>query len=233
MIRNERILLDQQIGDVTGDGIPDLILLTGTKPFGNESPFVDKVMLTIKNERVGIDVSFALPKSSGYNPTLYLGDFTGDKVNEILVRSDSGGSGGITYDFLYSFLNQSLRLLFDQESFYNAFTFSVNYLNDYQARVENQTLNQSYIVSLLYKGEEYLSEVYNEDGTLKAPVQGDVLPPGGVYPIDLQRNGVDELLVYQRVIGRYNADGLGYLSTPLQWKENRFMPMYQTLCIFG
>ncbi len=233
MIRNERILLDQQIGDVTGDGMADLILLTGTKPFGNESPFVDKVMLTIKNERVGLDVSFALPGSSGYNPTLYLGDFTGDKVNEILVRSDSGGSGGITYDFLYSFLNQSLRLLFDQESFYNAFTFSVNYLDDYQAKVENQTLNQSYIVSLLYKGDEYLSEIYNEDGTLKAPVQGDVLPPGGVYPIDLQRNGVDELLVYQRVIGRYNADGLGYLSTPLQWKDNRFVPMYQNLCIFG
>ncbi|MGA9287702.1 MAG: VCBS repeat-containing protein [Anaerobacillus sp.] len=233
MLRTDRILLDQQIGDVTGDGMQDLIQLTGTKPFGNESPYVDKVILRIKNEYAGLDVSFSLPRSSGYNPTLYLGDFTGNKVNEILVRSDSGGSGGITYDFLYSYLNQSLRLLFDQESYYNAFTYSVNYLDYYQAKVEVQTLNQTYIVSLLYKGKEYLSEIYNVDGSLKEPVRGGVLPPGGVYPIDLQRDGVDELLVYQKVIGRYNADGLGFLSTPLQWKENQFMPMYQTLCIFG
>ncbi|WP_347552510.1 VCBS repeat-containing protein [Pseudalkalibacillus hwajinpoensis] len=232
MIRNERIILDQKVGDVTGDGIPDRVVITGVKPYGSESPFVDEVILTIRNGSTS-DASFALPGSSGYNPTLYLGDFTGNKVNEILVRSDSGGSGGITYDFLYSYLNQSLRLLFDQQGFYNAFTYSVNYLDYYQAKVENQTLKNTYIVSLLYKGEEYLSEIYDEDGKLKQPVRGDVLPPGGVYPIDLQRDGIDELLVYQRVIGRYNADGLGFLSTPIQWQGNQFVPMYQTLCIFG
>ncbi|MBN8210670.1 VCBS repeat-containing protein [Bacillus sp. NTK071] len=233
MNRNDRIILDQKVGDVTGDGVPDIVVLTGTKPFGSDTPFVDQVVLMITNGATGIEVSFALPGSSGYNPTLYLGEFTGNKVNEILVRSNSGGSGGITYDFLYSYLNQSLRLLFDQESFYNAFSYAVNYLHDYQAKVENKTLQQTYIVSLLYKGKEYLSEIYNEDGTLKVPIRGDVLPPGGVYPIDLQRDGVDELLIYQRVIGRYNADGLGFLSTPIQWKENRFVPMYQALCIFG
>ncbi len=232
-MRIERILLDQQIGDVTGNGLPDLVRLTGTKPYGSDTPFVDNVVLTIQNDGSGLDVSFSLPGSSGYRPTLYLGEFTGNKVKEILVRTDSGGSGGITYDFLYSFLNQSLRLLFDQQSFYEAFMYEVNYLDHYQAKVENKTLNQSYLVSLLYKGREYLSEIYKENGLLKAPITGDVLPPGGVYPIDLQRDGIDELLVYQRVIGRYNADGLGFLSTPLQWKENQFVPMYQTLCIFG
>ena len=232
-MRAARILLDQKVGDVTGNGIPDLVTLTGNKPFGDDSPLVDSVVLTIKNDAAAIDVSFALPGSSGYNPTLYLGDFTGNKVKEILVRSDSGGSGGITYDFLYSYLNQTLRLLFNQQSFYEAFTYDVYYLDYYQAKVENKTLNQNYIVSLLYKGEEYLSEIYKENGQLKAPIKGSVLPPGGVYPIDLQRDGVNELLVYQRVIGRYNADGLGFLSTPLQWKENQFVPMYQSLCLFG
>lgn len=232
-MRIERILLDQQIGDVTGNGLPDVVRLTGTKPYGPDTPFVDNVILTIQNDGSGIDVSFALPGSSGYHPTLYLGGFTGNKVKEILVRTDSGGSGGITYDFLYSFLNQTLRLLFNQQSFFEAFTYEVNYLDYYQAKVENKTLNQSYVVNLLYKGREYLAEIYKENGQLKAPIAGDVLPPGGVYPIDLQRDGIDELLVYQRVIGRYNADGLGFLSTPLQWKENQFVPMYQTLCIFG
>ncbi|MCA0989332.1 hypothetical protein [Guptibacillus algicola] len=230
-MNRERKLIDQQVGDVTGDGIPDVVSLTGTNPFP-DTPLVDQVVLTIKDGRDHNEVSFALPGSSGYNPTLYLGRFTSQNVKEILVRTDSGGSGGITYDFLYSYDQQNLRLLFDNESFTNAFTYTVKYLDYYQAEIRNETLNKTYIVSLLYKGEEYLSEIYNSDGKLKEPISGYVNAPGGVYPIDYQRDGIDELLVYQRVVGRYNADGLGVLSTPLQWRSDGFVPMYQTLCIY-
>lgn len=230
-MNRERKLIDQQVGDVTGDGIPDVVSLTGTNPFP-DTPLVDQVVLTIKDGRNHKEASFALPGSSGYNPTLYLGRFTSQNVKEILVRTDSGGSGGITYDFLYSYDQQNLRLLFDNESFTNAFTYTVKYLDYYQAEIRNETLNKTYVVSLLYKGKEYLSEIYNSDGKLKEPISGYVNAPGGVYPIDYQRDGIDELLVYQRVVGRYNADGLGVLSTPLQWRSDGFVPMYQTLCIY-
>ncbi len=225
------MLIDQQVGDVTGDGYPDVVSLIGSKPYP-DSPLIDQVVLSIKDGQTSNEVSFSLPGSSGYNPTLYLGRFTDKNVKEILVRTDSGGSGGITYDFLYSYYQQNLRLLFDNESFTNAFTYKVNYLDYYQAEIRNETLDKTYIVSLLYKGQEYLAEIYNSDGKLKEPISGYVNPPGGVYPIDYQRDGIDELLVYQRVVGRYNADGLGVLSTPLQWRSDQFVPMYQTLCIY-
>lgn len=231
MNRSDRILLDQKVGDVTGDQVADVVSLTGSNPFP-DTPLVDNVVLSIKDGRSNEEVSFALPGSAGYNPTLYLGRFTDKNVNEILVRTDSGGSGGMTYDFLYSFYHRKLRLLFDNDSFANAFSYDVNYLDYYQAEIKNYTLNKTYIVSLLYKGKEYLSSIYNSDGKLKEPISGYVNAPGGVYPIDFQRDGIDELLVYQRVIGRYNADGLGTLSTPLQWRSEGFVPMYQTLCIY-
>ena len=36
-----------------------------------------------------------LKQNMGYNPTIFLGDFTGNHIEDILVVSDTGGSGGI------------------------------------------------------------------------------------------------------------------------------------------
>lgn len=35
----------------------------------------------------------------------------------------------------------------------------------------------------------------------------------GLYPIDFDTNGVYELLAFRRIVGRYNADTLGYMQT--------------------
>ncbi|HEU5139935.1 MAG TPA: hypothetical protein VFT51_08175, partial [Bacillales bacterium] len=94
-------------------------------------------------------------------------------------------------------------------------------------------LKQKYILDLTYKGKDYLSEIYNSDGTLKEPIQGWVNPLSGLYPIDFDRNGTYELEAYQRIAGRYNADSLGYVQTVLKWNGQGFVPEGQTVAIFG
>ena len=69
-------------GDVNGDGMPDNIYLTGTKTAG--SPFTQNITLVIQHE-MGVGVTkIPLSDNAGYNPTLFLGDFTGDGVSDIL-----------------------------------------------------------------------------------------------------------------------------------------------------
>lgn len=42
-----------------------------------------------------------------------------------------------------------------------------------------------------------------------------------------------ELLAYQKIAGRYNADSLGYVLNTLAWSGNRFGLKNQYVAIFG
>ncbi|MCF6408145.1 hypothetical protein [Pseudalkalibacillus salsuginis] len=90
----------------------------------------------------------------------------------------------------------------------------------------------SFIIDIQYKGAEYLAGLYDQNGELKKPVGGSVNALGGLYPIDFQGKGVYDLLAYQRIIGLYNADGLGQLITYLRWKDHTFQPYNQTIQIY-
>ena len=174
-----------------------------------------------------------LKENQGYNPTLFLGDFTGDGVDDVLISISSGGSGATGYYYIYTFVNNKPRKIFDFEIFDSEYEYEVNYLDNYKAEVISKANNKRYILDLTYKGQEYLSEIYNSDGTLKEPISGWVDPLSGFYPIDYQRDGTYELYAEQLIAGRYHADGLGYVQTSLEWNGKSFVPFYQTVGIPG
>ncbi|MDD4834226.1 MAG: VCBS repeat-containing protein [Lutispora sp.] len=226
-------VLDFKTGDINGDNVIDYVYLIGNKPYGDKSPFRSNIMLRIIDGRTG-KITIIRPKeNAGYNPTIFLGDFTAYKTNDILVSIDTGGSGATAYYYIYSYQNDNLKKIFDFEAFNEEYDYEVNYLNNYKAEVISKANNKRYILDLTYKGQEYLSEIYNKDGTLKEPISGWVDPLSGLFPIDFQRNGVYELYAEQSIAGRYHADGLGYVQTSLEWDRNRFVPFFQTVGIFG
>lgn len=230
---NKKYILDFKRGDVNGDKIIDNVYLVGEKPSGIGSPFVDNITLIIQDGKTKDFTRIPLKANAGYNPTIFLGDFTNDKVDDILVSIDSGGSGGLAFYYIYSFLDNEPQKIFDFEKFNKKYKYDVIYKDCYQVEVTSKDGSKKYTIDIKYKGEEYLSEIYDERGKLKQPIEGWVNPLGGLYPIDFQRDGVYELYALQRIAGRYNADGLGYIQTSLEWNGKEFIPFFQTLGIFG
>ncbi|WP_244440901.1 hypothetical protein [Neobacillus jeddahensis] len=218
-------------GDIDGDGVLDNVLLTAHKTA--DSPFWQQITLVIQNGRTHQDQQITLPNNGGYNPTLFLGDFTGNKVDDILVVIDSGGSSGSIYAYVFSQMNGQMRQIFDSETFNVTYQYEVNYDNQYKATVLSKNVKEQYVLDLTYKGKEYLGEIYTPKGELKAPIEGWVNPLSGLYPIDFNRDGTNELLAYQRIAGRYNADGLGYVETVLKWNGQRFAHDRQNVAIVG
>lgn len=92
-------------GDVNGDRIPDKVYLTGIKT--PSSPFIQNITLVIQDGATGRCTSIPIKDNAGYNPTLFLGDFTGNSVDDILISIASGGSGGIMYYYIYHLLTIS------------------------------------------------------------------------------------------------------------------------------
>lgn len=230
---NNIYILDFKRGDVNGDGIIDNIYLVGQKSSMPESSFVQNITLVIQDGETNNFTRIPLKENSGYNPTIFLGDFTGDKVSDILISIDSGGSGGYAFYYIYSFVEDIPNKIFDFEEFYQQYKYYVTYKDYYKVEIKEKNDAKKYIIDIVYKGEEYLSEIYDVKGKLKEPIEGWVNPLGGLYPIDFQRDGTYELYALQRIAGIYNADGLGYVQTSLRWDGRKFIPFFQTVGILG
>lgn len=224
---------DCQDGDVTGDRVPDSVCVVGNRPEDLQSPFFEDITVMIRNGATGQYSTIPLKENVGYDPTVFLADFTGDKIKDIFVSIASGGSGGFSYDYVYSFVNSNAKLLFDSEAFSGLYKYQVNYRDNYKVEVISDADKRQYILDISGKGSEYLNEIYNPNGTLKAPLKGDVIPMGNVYPVDYERDKLYDLLMIQRIIGQYNADTLGLVNTVLKWNGKRFVLDRQDVSIFG
>lgn len=224
-------IIQTKFGDVDGDGFFDTILLTGIpKP---DSPLWQHLTLVIYYGRTQQFERIVLKENVGYNPTIFLGDFTGNHIEDILVVSDTGGSGGIVNGEIFSFIDGKMRQIFDAESFGDQLKYTVNFQDHYQVTVQSMTPKKRYTLDLMYKGKEYLAEIYNPNGTLKQPISGWVDPISGLYPIDTNRDGIYELLAMQKIAGRYHADGLGFVENVLAWDGHKFTINRQSVSIEG
>ncbi|MCX7920604.1 MAG: VCBS repeat-containing protein [Clostridia bacterium] len=217
-------LLDLAQGDVNGDNIIDYVYLYGNKPDGPAGIFADNITLFIQDGASKNITQVDLKYNAGYNARLFLGDFTMDKVSDIKVDIDSGGSGGYLYSYIYSFRNNYLEELFDFERYNNEYRYRVDYGDFYKVYISNVALDKLLILDISYKGYDYLSRYYDENGKLKRPVTGEVLPLGGLFPIAInERTNSFDLLAVQRVIGTSNADTLGYVTNLLRWNGRAFI----------
>ncbi|MEH7490682.1 VCBS repeat-containing protein [Neobacillus niacini] len=218
-------------GDVTGDRVADYVYLTGIKT--PASPFTQNITLLVQDGRTGSVKSVPLRENAGYNPTIFLGDFTGNGVDDILISIATGGSGGIMYHYIYSFVENIPKLLFDFNVYNEQYQYEVTYQDNYKVEVISKINNKKYIIDISTKGADYLNEIYDENRKLKSPITGFVNPLSGLYPVDFDANGVYELLAYQKIAGRYNADSLGYVLNTIGWLDNRFVLQNQYVAIFG
>lgn len=219
------------VGDVNGDRIPDNVFLTGRRT--PMSPFIQNITLVVQDGRTGKITSVHLSENAGYNPRVFLGDFNGDGIKDILVSIDSGGSGAIMYHYIYSFINNLPQLMFDFNVYNDEYKYDVTYKDNYKVQVYSKKNNTKYLIDISLRDEDYLNEIYDENGKLKEPISGFVNPLSGLYPVDFNSDGVFELLAYQKIAGRYNADSLGYILNTLKWKNNRFVLDNQNVAIWG
>lgn len=226
---NQRKVVAFARGDVTGDRVSDNVYLTGI--LTPDSPFTQNITLIVQDGRTREIKSVLLRENVGDNPTMFLGDFTGNGVNDILISITTGGSGGIMYHYIYSFIENTPKLLFDFDVYNEQYQYEVMYRDNFKVEIVSLSNNEKYLIDISTKGIEYLSEIYNKNGKLKMPIFGFVNPLSGLYPVDFDSNKVYELLAYQKIAGRYNADSLGYVLNTLGWVDNKFVLQNQYIAI--
>ncbi|MCT8978792.1 hypothetical protein N4T77_19615 [Clostridium sp. CX1] len=215
-------VLQTKYADVNGDGVLETLTLTGKKPYG-ENGFIEDITLTIKNEKAAADIVVKPENNDGYSPTLFIGKFTEDKVPQVLLSIASGGSGGYYFNYLYSFKDNITKSLFDVDKFNEMSTYNAVYQDYYKVKITSEDGKLKGLIDLTaIRDKDYLSNLYNPNGTLKKPEVGGVLSLGALSPLSLNGADVFYLLTNQRIIGLYNSDTLGAIESILQVTDNGF-----------
>jgi hypothetical protein len=213
--RQEVITIDSKNGDVNGDGAIDNVSLIGSKEV--DGIVVNDIRIDIKN---GKTYNIALKVDKGYNPRLFLGDFSKDAVKDILVSIESGSTGLEGYFYIYSFINNISKKLFDFEEFNNKYQYNVTYKDNYIVNVKSKSSSKEFNINVSNSVSE--RALYDKNGKLIKPLKGRVSKIIELRPIS--NNSNYDIEAIQRVIGYYDGDILGMIMTSLSYNGSVFVP---------
>lgn len=218
-------------GDMTGDGAPETVFLMGEQRDG--TAYWQNVGLEIVDGNSKKTTYVPLALNEGYEPQILLGSMTDRSRVDVLIAMDTGSSGAIGLYTVVGYIGGAYRTLFNSEQFAREMRYTVKYLDQYAVRAQSENTGMNYYIDLAGKDAAELEQIYREDGILRQLQEGFVDPVSLLYPADVNRDGLLELVAWQRISGLYHADGLGDFINTLAWNGRTFALASQTVGILG
>lgn len=228
----EGIILDSIEGDINRDNIPDRIYLVG-KYKENSTLFVNNIKLVIVYGGINKKDVVNITTREVYKPKIKLKNFQGRGRNDIFISMFSGEDQGSTYYFIYTVENNKLKKIFDYSEYNNNNIFNARFLDDYKVEVDSEKVKLKYLLDVSSKNKEYLNMLYNSDGKLKKYKSASVSKIDNIDTTSLVGNGINQLIIANRVVGINNEDTLAIIITYVTWYEGEFIPILQYMVTYG
>ena len=221
-------LISEAIGDVDGDGVDEVVDLMGN-PVVDKSSYMGDMYIVVK-EIHGADPAkvkyFYRPKNlGGYNAYITLADVTGNGFPNLIIAAPSGGSSGMTDYRILDFSDTKPEEIF-RASDNKGVNMVGEYLPGFKAKLTFPSLNQDVVLDLDNQKEVYRNlNVYTEEGQLKESGQRPSIQNlSRLSTLDVNGDGVDEVVTIQKVLGVINADPLGSVRTVWEYRAGVWQP---------
>ncbi len=213
-LRQAQLIQTRDI-DVTGDGVLDQVALSGTKLDMN-SPYYDQLFIVVTSPG---QTQVVIPLQGGYNPSMQFCDFIGEKLPQIYVSAENGGSGGLSTFYLYSLKNNVPTAI----PLPAPLRVNATFKNNYVVKMKIEESGKSFNIDIKDRKDDYEKFGVYKDGKVVKPIIVDVGAYSLLKPVDKAGTGKCDLRGVQRITGIANADTLGYATSLWQWKKGRWV----------
>ncbi|GMX63741.1 hypothetical protein Elgi_32300 [Paenibacillus elgii] len=132
-LKENTYVLDYKISDVNGDELQDKVILVGTKEMidGKLDAYASDLSIVVQDGKTQKYVKYDwFTKGTdgtwygefGREPNLIIGDYTGDKVDDIIITAPQGGNGGYVDHLVLAWEENRLKAVFadNQEVYTNS-----------------------------------------------------------------------------------------------------------------
>lgn len=207
-------IIDKIVGDVDGDGQAEDVLLMGSKIVKN-SHFMGDLYVIVREQKTGKIKYYIRPQNcGGYGSFLTLADVTGDGVNNVIITSPTGGSGGMIDLRILDFTGGAAKEIFTTQN-NTGIAFVGEYLPNYQVKLNFPLMNKTIVVDLTDKKELYQNlNVYDANGKVKnLGIKPYLQGFSAAVAVDTDNDGTLELLTTQKIVGPTNVETLGHVRT--------------------
>lgn len=223
-------LISEVFGAVVEEGKRDRVLLYGKYP--NKGFFTEGIYIEVRDGATDDFIArFIPPVDSGYKPSVMLGKFTERKTEQIFLGIDSGGSGGFQYSYVFSASDKKPETLWNFERWNKS--YQAQFEDGYRFTVKDTDSKTFWTADVSGKNSAYLTKIFQEDGSLIAPLSGDVSGVNAVFPFYHSVSERFGLLITQSVTGLYRADGYGYVQHLARWDDGAFRSYFTTYNLNG
>ncbi len=221
-------LISEAIGDIDGDGVDEVVDLMGNSVVDGSS-FMGDMYLVAKEANAAnpskVKYYYRPRDLGGYNAYLTLADVTGNGWPNIIIAAPSGGSSGVVSYRILDVLDGKMEEIFGPEE-NKGVSMVGTYLPDYQVKLSFPNLTQDIILDVSNEKEAYRNlNVYNADGSLKESGLRPIIQNlSQLSALDVNGDGIDEVVTLQKVLGVTNSDSLGVVRTVWEYRAGGWQP---------
>jgi hypothetical protein len=201
---NKFITITSKQMDVTGDSKKDMIQLKG-EPYDKENGYMKNLSLEVLTAN---DKTFHIDLEGGIEPTINFSDLNHDGVKDVFVTIPTGGSGGISNHYLYSFKD----LVKTNLTVPKPLLINGQFVNGYKAKILIEATKETIIFDLIERKESYDQIGLYQNGKLNEPTELMVNQYGALTPI-LTKGEKLGLKGVQRISGAANADSIANVES--------------------
>lgn len=216
------------VADVTGDAVSDEVYLIG-KRVQADADYMGEHGLFVIDGKSGEALTHWLGDvSAGYPGSIDFGRIDGDASEDMLINLPSGGSGGITTALPVSMAGGKAKVLADLYE-----------LND-GPRVD-MAVRDGYKMTATYDGIEFVLDllkgavkdsdgiyegIFDESGRKVGALSPVMDPVGWTELLDVNNDGVMELVTYRSVWAVFHANSVGYARSVWGWDDDALKPRF-------
>ncbi|GAB6170148.1 hypothetical protein JCM1393_26080 [Clostridium carnis] len=229
-ILDENIILSKG-GNVKGGEKEAIIYLIGKKDGESESSIYKNLKIVISDGEDGKNTEVLIKNIEGYNPKIYVVNFTDNEYKEILFTIENKNESEGIYSSVIGYDGSKFIEFFNSKNFEYDHSCKVIYDNFYKIKLIEEN-EKKYFIDISNKPKQNLNNIYTEKGKLKYKIEETVSKISGVYPM-LSKNGDNfDLCITKDIIGQYNLGYFGKIIYILKYNSNKFKEITNCLAIY-
>ncbi|KNF08055.1 hypothetical protein CLPU_10c01100 [Gottschalkia purinilytica] len=154
---------------------------------------------------------------------MFIGDFTGDKINDLFISASIAGNGGIINNRIVKLSEKKPKIIFSEKE-NEGIKIQGDYLDNFRVKLYTNT-NKQFEIDLSFNENTYIkNKIYDNNGKLLKQVKTWSDSFQNLKPVDYDGDGIYELVGNQSIFETSHVDKISHLNSLWKYESNKWQP---------